>query len=327
MKRFDPYAVDVPRLLTGLGLEGAEHKGDSWVIRCPSGRHNDSHPSFAIKDVPGEEKHGVGYCFACKFGGTAAQIVQHVMDFADIRSAYGWIAEHAMGNPIDVTRVTVSIASTQKPTARVPEGVVIAPLVEWPTVPARFALERGLTGWQVDRWSIGYAVTGALAGRIFLPAWGTDGELQNYTARSFLRSPLRYKSAARVEGIVDGAMFGEQLWPSERNVVVVTEGIFNALAVERVIRSISVAAMFGSNVCLEHLVKLSTFKAIVVLTDPDYAGDRAYEKLAFAFARHRELTRAVMPAGVDANDMECKVPDALRRIVTDAGLQALRRSR
>jgi 5S rRNA maturation endonuclease (ribonuclease M5) len=242
------------------------------------------------------------------------------MGFIDVRSAYGWLSEHAMGNPVDVDRVVAVVLPSQRETMRVPDGVVFAPLQEWPSVPARFALQRGIAAWQVDRWGIGYVTKGVLAGRIFLPAWGPGGDLQNYTARTFLRSPLRYRSAQRQEGIVDGAMFGEQMWsrPDARDVVVVTEGVLNALAVERV-SQLPIAAMFGSNVCLEHLAKMSTFRHVVVLTDPDPAGDWAAEKLAFAFARHKEIHRAMLPRGVDANDLERQDPAKLQAVLRDAG--------
>jgi 5S rRNA maturation endonuclease (ribonuclease M5) len=304
-------------MLDCLGLE-AVHKGETWYCKCPSGRHEDRRPSFGVRDCPGEPRHGLGWCFSCHWGGTAAELVRHVAQYAELSSAYAWLTEHAMGSPIDVRRIVVSIVPVQRPTMQIPDGVVIAPLSEWPTVPARFALARNLQPWQVDRWSLGYAVTGMLAGRLFLPAWGPGGELQNYTARSFIRSPLRYRSAERSEGLVDGALFGEQMWPEEnRDVVVVTEGVLNALAVERAMQ-VPVAAMFGSEIYLEHLNKLSTFARVVVLTDPDLAGDRAAERLEQAFARHKPILRATLPRGVDANDLEQRDPGALRKVVRNA---------
>jgi DNA primase len=317
-QKFNPLSVDIPRMLAQLGLE-AEHRGEAWVLRCPSGLHPDHKPSFTIKDVPGEPTHGLGYCFSCRFGGTAAELVAHVLNIT-LHSAYGWLVERAMGQARGVRRITVEL---QAPKARagmaVPLGVVVGPLLEWPTVAQRYVLDRGITPAQVDQWGLGYAVEGKLAGRIFLPIWGAEGELLHYTARSFTSSPCRYKSADRAEGFDAGAVFGEQAWPAQpqRDAVVVCEGALNALAVQRV-TPLPIGALYGSQVSLEHLMKLSTFRRVLILTDADLAGDWAAEKLAAAMARHLEAVRVVLPRGVDANDLERRDPGALRRAIDAA---------
>jgi hypothetical protein len=267
--RFNPYQVDVPRALALLGLE-AEHRGDGWVMRCPSGRHADQKPSFVVKDVPGEPKHGLSHCFACKFGGTMAELVAHVIGIT-LPGAYGWLTDNALGGMLDVRRVTVQV----KPFARsggmtMPEGVVIAPMTEWPVAAQRYALDRNIAPWQVDRWGMGYAVEGRLAGRIIIPVWGPNGELLQYTSRTYVRSPAKYISAKRSEGPDMSAVFGEALWPDtesdQRDAVVVTEGALNALAVERVL-PMPFASLFGSDVSLGHLLKLGTFRKVIVLTE------------------------------------------------------------
>jgi hypothetical protein len=328
-RRFNPFEVDVPRALAAMGLD-AEHKGDAWFIRCPSGRHEDRRPSYAIKDVPGEPKHGLGFCQACKFGGTMAELVSHVLKMT-VPGAYGWLLERAMGRMLDIRVVNVNIVSPVPHQMVVPSGVTIAPMAEWPTPAARFALARGITPAQVDQWGLGYAVEGKLAHRIFIPVWGVDGELLHYTARTFIDSPCRYKSCTREEGFDDGAVFGEQAWPALQEVqmddgvvwrrpgpVATFEGALNALAFQRAVPKMPFASLFGSNVNLKHVMKLATFERVVVLTDSDMAGDRAGEKLLGAFARHLTAVRARTPKGMDANDMERKDPAALRRLVEAA---------
>jgi DNA primase len=320
-QKFDPYAVDVPRMLSQLGLE-AEHRGDTWVMRCPSGLHPDKKPSFTIKDVSGEPKHGLGFCHSCKFGGTAAELVAHVLGIT-LHSAYGWLVERAMGQARDVRRITVELqAPRTRAGMQVPPGVVVAPLTEWPTIAQRYVLDRGITPAQIDQWGLGYAAEGKLAGRIFLPIWDQDGALLHYTARSFTGSPCRYKSADRAEGFDAGAVFGEQAWPEakQRDAVVVCEGALNALAVQRVAH-FPFGALYGSNVSLEHLMKFSTFKRVLILTDADLAGDWAAEKLAAAMVRHLEAVRIVLPRGVDANDLERRDASALRKAIDAASVR------
>src|SRR5882672_1908177 len=93
---FDWQAVDVASMLAALGISAA-HEGDRWVATCPSGQHADAHPSWDVKDDPGTRKHGLHKCLACGFGGTAVDLVSHVMGFASVGSSIAWLEEHAMG--------------------------------------------------------------------------------------------------------------------------------------------------------------------------------------------------------------------------------------
>jgi len=312
MARFNPYAVEVARMLSLLEID-ATRVGDSWVAKCPSGRHEDNHPSWSIKDSQGDSRHGCHYCFSCKWGGTAAELVSHVVGFT-LAGAYAWLVDRAMGANLAeaIDRLRVQVRAVTRDPMQEPDGLVSGPLEEWAPSPARFALKRGISAWQVKRWGLGYFVDGRLAGRLFIPARAHDGALCNYTARTYVGSPARYISARSDEHPVPGAIFGELHWPApaHRDVVVVTEGALNALAVERV-SDFPVASLFGSSVQLGHLVKIATFKRVLVCTDPDLAGDAAAERLMGALARHAKVGRVMLPRveGVkqDANDVEPSV--------------------
>ena len=323
-RAFDPLAVDVPQLLSALGIEG-EHRGDVWQAKCPSGLHVDHNPSWGIKDVPGESKHACHFCHSCKWGGTASQLVAKVLQITPY-GARDWLLENAMGRVRVVSHLSLDIRSIRKQRMVFPEGVVIAPLDQWPTRAAKYVLDRGITVGQVDRWRIGYGVSGRLADRIVLPIWsgGTMPVLVHYTARSFAGSAAKYKSALRSEGFDDSAIFGEEFWPAlaDRELVVVVEGAFNALAIERIL-PVPLASLFGSNVSISHLNKLSSFSRVLVLTDPDLAGDRAAEKLIGALARNvvkcrGKIERLRLPSRTDANDLERSDRTAFRALLLDS---------
>jgi DNA primase len=216
----------------------------------------------------------------------------------------------------------LDVASVVQRKMRFPDGVTIAPLTEWPLDAARYVLRRGITVEQITRWRLGYAESGRLAGRIVIPIWGSGAipDLLHYTARTYRGSPAKYKSAQRSEGFDDAAVFGEARWPelASRRVVAVLEGALNALALERVMPEFPVASLFGSNVTVSHLCKLSTFGKVIVLTDSDLAGDRAAEKLMYALQRHVEVVRPTLPPRVDVNDLERQDPDALRALLCSA---------
>jgi hypothetical protein len=304
---FDPAALDVPRLLAALRID-AEHVGDRWVGKCPSGRHPDNKPSWDIKDDPDSERHGLQRCFSCGWGGTATDLVMRLTNILDVGVAREWMAEHAMGAAPIPTKLNVEFSAPDA-AFKLPPETVVAPLAEWPGPVAAYVRQRGLSAAQVARWGLGYATTGRLAGRIIVPARDAKGRPVHYTARSFAGSPKRYIEPRREEGADPGAVFGEQLWNGQREVVAVTEGAFNVLAIERVAPRIALASLFGSDVHVRHLQKLSSFRAGLLITDPDMAGDRAAEKISQALARHLVLERVILPAGKDADDAG---PEALR---------------
>lgn len=327
--RFDWQAVDVASMLAALGISAA-HEGDRWVATCPSGRHADAHPSWDVKDDPGTQKHGLHKCLACGFGGTAVDLVSHVLGYAEVGSSIAWLEENAMGKKPTVRSVRVQLQAPGK-AFRLPPEVAQAPMVDWPEPARAYLHRRGIGHDQVARWRLGYAVDGRLAGRIVVPVYGAGGRLLTYTARSYVGHAKRYLEPTREEGPVDGAVFGEAGWgpTANRFAVVVTEGAFNALAVERVFTGklgaiggagarLEVGSLFGSTVTTEHLVKLATFRVALVLTDPDPAGERAAEKIMMALARHVRAARVKLPEKQDANSVH---PGLLEDAIVQAWLR------
>ena len=106
----------------------------------------------------------------------------------------------------------------------------------------------------------------------------------------------------------------------------VTEGAVNALAVERAFarerafpwpenREEGVAALSGSNLNPLQAAKISSWAKVVVVSDPDAAGDRVADDLAAVFSRHSHVVRARLPRGLDAAEAG---PDRVRRAVEEA---------
>lgn len=322
MKDFDPLAVDVPRLLAVLGIP-AQHEGDRWVACCPHPDHKDSHPSWDIKDTPGQSRHGLHHCLSCKWEGTATELVVDLLNIS-FQGAREYIVERAMGSSAMLQSVAMQVSLAGNRSFKLPPEAIIAPLRKWPEIPRRYVTgkRRQITAEQVAKWKLGYAVKGSLAGRIIVPAYDYMGVLMSYTARTFTGSPKRYREPKRIEGAHDGAIFGEQFWPppKQRNIVVVTEGAFNALAVERVAPTLPLASLFGSNVHLRHLSKISTFHVALVVTDPDAAGDRAAEKLRMALRRHIRLIRVRLKPtkDMDKTDANSVPPELLRQALERA---------
>lgn len=320
---YDPGRVMVPDLLRGLGIE-ASHEGDAWWACCPLPGHSEKEPSWKVNDLPGNEKNGLHYCFGCKRGGTAFELASDVLGIT-IGGAVEWVMEKAFGAPRDVHRLVIEVDAIRSPTFRFPPGVIFGPLETWVGPARQFAAkERGITALQVERWGLGYAVDGPLNGRIVLPVRVGRGRPVSYSARTFVGSPKRYLSASGDENPMRGAVFGEHLWPdfANRFANVVCEGALNALAVDRALGpnrlGLCASSLGGSTVHLGQVMRLATFKRILVMTDPDLAGDNVAEKYVAALSRHAEVVRVRLPKGEDAN----KMPVEELREWIDRGLNA-----
>lgn len=311
LRKYDPALVDVPRMLAELGID-AKKEGNAWIAKCPSGRHEDKKPSFRVVDEPGSKKHGLGYCFSCKFGGSPVDVVRAVYGFAGSAEAVRWLIEKAVGPATNIETMSVRISSTTRLEFRLPPEAMFLSTEDWADTPRSYLHGRGVSDAQISMWGLGYAVDGRLRGRIVIPARSADGRPANYTGRTFSKQLLRYLSAREEENPDHDAIFGEHLWPRidarRTSRVVVVEGALNAIACARALPGTPVAALFGSKVSIGHLLKLSAFGCALIATDPDPAGDAAAERLWGSLVRHvSRVSRVRLPVGEDAASVSPEV--------------------
>lgn len=298
-----------------------ERRGARLLARCPA-HAPDRSPSWSV--AWRGDGAGLHYCFACGFGGGLVDLVARVRGFAGVRTpmdtdldveemardeARAWLdaVEEAAPEPVPGG---VRVEARAARAFALPGGVEFGPVEGWVTPAARYVLERRrISPGQVARWGLGYAVHGRLAGRVVIPVRDRAGRLRTYMARAFGDAPKRYLYPRREEGADPAALFGEEHWPAlsggRRSCVVVCEGAFNALAVDRALRGrVAVAALGGAEVHAEHLAKLASFARVVVLTDADAAGERAARDLGAGLTRHCYVYRADPPAGGDIDEVE-----------------------
>ena len=303
--------------LRRLGIQ-AERRGRRWWARCPRANdpqhhaHGDQDASNWMmwsNEVP--HKHGLHFCFACKLSGNLPQLVVLVLGLKDdflstaIHKAHEWLhGDVTRERPIFSAKFVANPARRQA--FVLPEEVVVEPVDRWPTPMRRYILEdRGLTPEQVERWGIGYAVDGWLRGRIVVVTRDQDGVPVNYSARAIGSNPKRYLMADGRDGANKQVIFGEQHWRDVgAGTIVLTEGAFDALAVERVLPGVAVGALSGSHVNANVVARLAHFRRLVVATDPDAAGNIAAKKIVGSFARTRGVVRLTYPMGEDANSMD-----------------------
>lgn len=320
---------DVERVLARLGVEVEKQSGGRLWARCPLGEHEEKDPSWMVWNSK-SPKAGKWYCFGrCHEGGDLVDLVVRVRklgksdhDFgADDREprevASEWLRSEEIAEPAPRAVVLVS-SPTRTRAFALPAGVKFAPLPEWPTPLRAYAERRRMTAEQVERFGIGYAVDGRLSMRVVFVARDQRGEVVSYAARSILPDALRYLTPKDEEGADKAAIFAP-LWgtrpaPLTRRVWV-AEGAFNALAIERAVDE-SVVALLGSRIHARHVLRLASHEEVVIVTDPDPAGERALAKLRGALSRHVTVRCVTLPEGRDADEVEeAEGVEGLRRLL------------
>lgn len=307
--------INVEQVLRRLGIE-AKKRGKEWIALCPNKEHEDRSPSWRIRDEPNSARHGYHHCWPCGFKGGILALIQHVKGLDDFDAAKEWLGDEA----VDAEPVTGVEVKIRPPKLRyqLPAEVCLDPIEEWPSVARDYFLkDRGLEAWQVERWGIGYAVEGRLRGRIIIVSRDRLGRPVRYTARSFTGDAKRYLEPEPYEGANPNAMFGEQHWPSldNRDLLFVTEGGINGLALEAELEGIHFSATAGSSMRALYGLKFASWKRLCVMTDPDKAGDMLSKDMLESLSRHTEVNRLRMPEGFDPAKMHKEQPGELSAIV------------
>jgi len=299
----DVARVDVPALLAALRIE-AKRDGKRWIAKCPNPEHADRSPSWSIVDT------GSHYCFSCGLQGGPWELVASVRS-CSLAEAGRWIAANVGRVDIDSDLPTIRIGEPTRAEFALPWGVQI-PSVDGSTwfAPALDYLDRrGVTRAQIERWRIGFAISGRCAMRVVVPVV-TRGRLLSYVARAFVNDGrARYDTPPREEPGVNpaAAIFGEPAFErvdadGRRGVVTVTEGVFKSLAMERAGAPNPCAILGAKNMGPEKIATLATFRVVLVATDPDDAGDRAFDVLAESLARYSDVRRVPMDRAPDDAD-------------------------
>jgi DNA primase len=306
--------VDVGKLLESLGIQ-ARQRGDEWRAVCPNPDHDDHRPSWRIVDDPRSERHSVFHCYPCGFRGDAITLVRMMLGVG-YHAACAWIDEFA---PPEEGMPTARVEIAEPKIFRMPAGVADGEgFYDWPTPFRRYLEGRNIPEWQVARWGLAYAIEGRLSGRIVIPTRNSVGRLLSYTARAIGEATTRYLTPSREEGADGGAVFGEEHWGPTGGVIV-AEGAFDALACERAMPgwAIGVTGTGGTSYAADPrvLMKLGRFDELVVITDADAAGDRAFLELKSGLP-DRKVVRARPPSKEeDAAKMD---PTKLRGIIEAA---------
>jgi len=139
----------------------------------------------------------------------------------------------------------------------------------WDTIYYRHAnvylMNRGITQLDVAKYNIGYCEEGEYGGRIIVPSYDADGNLNYFSSRTFLDNKLKYKNPKISRDIVAFENLINWNYP-----IVLVEGVMDAIAIKR-----NAIPLLGKTVgtLLKKKLELNKVKDIYICLDNDARQD------------------------------------------------------
>jgi hypothetical protein len=210
------------------------------------------------------------------------------------REALKWILRKFSGKePSSITPATVT-APVKIPVAW-PDDVEDAWKIQEGDYPAysgvEYLLKRGISLSEMQQFDIHISLTGSLAYRILFPVmW--RGKLRGLVGRDFTGlAAAKYKNSV-------GQKY---LWhmPTivpKKQVVVLSEGVFKAIALHKALKLISVA-LLGHSITEKQLGQLShaNAKSLIIWSDPDLVGIKGATEIAQVLSNLGYHVRFIWP--------------------------------
>lgn len=158
----------------------------------------------------------------------------------------------------------------------------------------KYIVDRGISESDIVKHNIGFCRTGIYAGRIIIPSYSHDGELNYFIARTFFENETyKYKNPPVSKNII--ALDNQIDWNLP---ITLVEGIFDAVAVKR-----NVIPLFGkfiSKVLMDKILKHRP-KELKIMLDLD-AQKQALKYVEY-FNNQGIPTSNIIPTEKDASEM------------------------
>ena len=90
--------------------------------------------------------------------------------------------------------------------------------------PMTYLRKRGVTEQDILYWKIGYTSEGRYRGRIIIPSFNIDGDLNYYVARTFTNNDFKYLNPPASKDVIFNEIMIE--WDED---LIITEGVFDAM--------------------------------------------------------------------------------------------------
>lgn len=266
--------------LEALGLEYREHSSrvDEIYICCPfceeQGTTPDTRFRLGINVVQGKF-----HCFNC--------------DKRSSNPEYTW-SELARALETGTLEAVSKLAKRESPKKKIelpPDFALVSNRTSehWNGVALRYLQRRNISSKQIVEKNIGFSTVGEFRYRIIVPVY-YNGELEGIVARAFvLGLEPKYKNSIGQKVIYN-------IPDKPRLSIVLTEGVFDALALEKSLRRyMDSGAVLGHSLTDKQMQQLSPYKNVVLWPDPDKAGLEGFAKMGQQLQEAGKQVEIILP--------------------------------
>ena len=194
-------------------------KGDEYLYYCPKCDHHKKKLSINIVK-------NVFKCWVCDW--SSKNIYRIISRYGDYRSKSEWknfTQEINIQNLSDQLFAPAAVPQPQK--MSLPKEFISLANKNLPSTsvrPLNYLESRGLNKGDIVRWKIGYCTTGLYAGRIVIPSFDDEGDINYFVTRSYDNNWRKYLNPGASKNIIFNSLYLN----FDQNLTIV-EGVFDAV--------------------------------------------------------------------------------------------------
>ena len=204
------------------GVLGKSHKRarDNYAFHCPFCNHRK--PKLEVKIVSDEKGHNPWECWVCNTRGRTIKSLLRQMKIGK-EEAIEVLKYVKKGDKITYHDLeVVELPKEFQPLYSASTTSIIANKIK------KYLYRRGLSDNDFIKYNIGYCMTGDYGGRIIIPSYNENNQLNFFVGRTFEDAFMKYKNPSASKDIV---VFENMInWNQP---IILVEGVFDAMAVKR----------------------------------------------------------------------------------------------
>lgn len=200
--------------------KGTKTSKNNYSFKCPFCNHSKKKLEIDLDtDSKGENRFA---CWVCgRKGRTLRSLLYQMRVPKEMRySVLKYIKAHSTKDHLPSKEI-LQLPKEYKPLHNTTPSNVIARKAK------NYLLSRGLTEVDILRYNIGYCTSGEYEGKVIIPSYDENNNLNFFIGRTFQDDYFKYKNPSMVK---DGVVFFENMINWDLPIVLV-EGVFDAMAI------------------------------------------------------------------------------------------------